>query len=158
ARALNRSMPVSISHAHPSPGVINPPSLSGMETVDARNSPTYLSQQPQPSLPKAPPVPPSPVISPATPALAVTPTGYVPAAQLAHLFPRLFPAPQHHHQLPARHRDNQYHRPHLFRQDKRGDQGGSLMCWLQGCWWYSSAPLSEHTSSSHAAHLRLTPR
>ena len=83
ARALNRSMPVSISHAHPSPGVINPPSLSGMETVDARNSPTYLSQQPQQSLPKASAVPPSPVISPATPALAVTPTGYVPAAPLS---------------------------------------------------------------------------
>jgi eukaryotic-like serine/threonine-protein kinase len=83
AKALNRSMPVSISYAHPSPGVINPPSLSGMETVDARNSPTYLSQQPLPSLPKAPAVPPSPVISSATPALAVTPTGSVPAAPLS---------------------------------------------------------------------------
>ena len=83
ARALNRSMPESISHAHPSPGVINPPSLSGMDTVDARNSPTYLSQQPQQSLPKAPSVPPSPVISSSTPALAVTPTGYVPAAPLS---------------------------------------------------------------------------
>ncbi len=83
ARALNRSMPESFRHAHPSPGVIHPPSLSGMETVDARNSPTYLSQQPQPSLPKAPAVPPSPVISSATPALAVTPTGSAPAAPLS---------------------------------------------------------------------------
>ena len=83
ARALNRSMPESISHAHPSPGVINPPSLSGMDTVDARNSPTYLSQQPQQSLPKASAVPPSPVISSSTPALPVTPTGYVPAAPLS---------------------------------------------------------------------------
>ena len=74
ARALNISMPESISHSHPSPGVINPPSLSGMDTVDARNSPTYLSQQPQQSLPKAPSVPPSPVISSSTPALPVTPT------------------------------------------------------------------------------------
>src|SRR6266568_5126800 len=83
ARALNRSMPESISHAHSSPGVINPPSLSGMDTVDARNSPTYLSQQPQQSLPKAPAVPPSPIISSSTPALAVTPTGYAPAAPLS---------------------------------------------------------------------------
>src|SRR6266496_455692 len=83
ARALNRSMPESISHAHPSPAVINPPSLSEMDTVDARNSPTYLSQQPLQSLPKAPPVLPSPVISSATPALAVTPTGSVPAAPLS---------------------------------------------------------------------------
>ncbi len=83
ARALNRSMPESISHAHSSPGVIHPPSLSGMDTVDARNSPTYLSQQPQPSLPKAPAVPPSPIISSSTPALPVTPTGYAPAAPLS---------------------------------------------------------------------------
>src|SRR6266702_4210838 len=78
-----------LQHIHgtpTSPALINPqipPALSGMETVDARNSPTYLSQQPQPSLPKAPAVPPSPVISSATPALAVTPTGSAPAAPLS---------------------------------------------------------------------------
>ena len=88
ARALNISMPESISHAHPSPGVINPPSLSGMDTVDARNSPTYLSQQPQQSLPKAPSVPPSPVISSSTPALPVTPTGSAPVIQVPPVDPR----------------------------------------------------------------------
>jgi serine/threonine protein kinase len=87
AKALNMNMPESVSHSHPSPGAVNPPSLSGMDTM---NSPTYLSQPPQQSLSKAPPVPPvvtgskppafppSPIISSSTPALPVTPAGFTP--------------------------------------------------------------------------------
>src|SRR6266496_1554905 len=91
AKALNTSMPESVSHSHPSPGPINPPSLSGISGyLDTMNSPTYPSQSSQQSLskaPSAPPIvagsntpalPPTPVISSSTPVLPVTPTGSVP--------------------------------------------------------------------------------
>ncbi|HLZ81625.1 MAG TPA: protein kinase [Ktedonobacteraceae bacterium] len=92
ARALNMNMPESVSHSHPSPDTVNPPSLSGMDTMD---SPTYLSQPPQQSLSISPPVPPVvagreaaiqpappfPNISSSTPALPVTSTESAPVIQ-----------------------------------------------------------------------------
>ena len=94
AKALNTSMPGSISQSRPSPGYHHPASLSGISSsLDTMNSPTYPSQQQQQSLskaPSAPPVvagsntpalPPSPVIPTSTPVLPVTPTGSTPAIQ-----------------------------------------------------------------------------
>jgi serine/threonine protein kinase len=94
AKALNVSVPESISHAHPSPGTVSPPSPAGSSgSLETINGQTYLSQRPQQALSQAPPVspvvagttpsgpPPSPVISPSTPALPVTPTGPTPVMQ-----------------------------------------------------------------------------
>lgn len=94
AKALNTSVPESISQSRPSLGTVNPPSPSGISgSLDTMNSPTYPSQLPQQSLSKAPSVPPvvassntpalppSPVISSSTPFLPVTPTGSAPAMQ-----------------------------------------------------------------------------
>ncbi len=93
ARALNMNMPDSVSHSQPSPYAVNPPSLSGMDTM---NSPTYLSQPPQQSLSISPPVPPviagkeaavqpapppSPIISSFMAALPVTPTESAPVIE-----------------------------------------------------------------------------
>ncbi len=59
ARALNIRMPESSSHALPSLGTVNPPSLGGIsEPLDTMNSPTYLSQSPLQSQSRAPFVPP----------------------------------------------------------------------------------------------------
>ncbi|HEY6410982.1 MAG TPA: protein kinase, partial [Ktedonobacteraceae bacterium] len=65
AKALNIGMPENISHSQSLSGAVNPPSLSGMDTM---NNPTYLSQPPQ-------------LISSPTPVLPVTPTGSVPTIQ-----------------------------------------------------------------------------
>jgi eukaryotic-like serine/threonine-protein kinase len=91
AKALNMSMPESISHSHPLLGTVNPPSPSGISgSLDTMmNSPTYPSQLPQQSPSKAPSVPPvvagsnTPVlpISSFTPVLPVTPTGSAPPIQ-----------------------------------------------------------------------------
>ncbi len=93
-KALNMSMPESISLSHPSPGAANPASLSGISgEQEMMNSPTYLIQPSQQSLSKPPSVPPvvagkeaaiqpalspTPVISSSTPALPITPTGSAP--------------------------------------------------------------------------------
>ena len=59
-KALNMSVPESISHSHPSPGTVNPASLSEISgEQDMMNSPTYLIQPPQQSLSKPPSVPPA---------------------------------------------------------------------------------------------------
>ena len=94
ANALDVSVPESISHSHPSPGTVNPPSLSGISgSPDTMNSPAYPSQLPQQPLSKAPAVPPvvagsntpalppPPVISSSTPVLPVTPAGSAPVIQ-----------------------------------------------------------------------------
>jgi serine/threonine protein kinase len=94
AKALNMSMPESLSHSLPLPGAANPASLSGISgEQEMMNSPTYLIQPPQQSLSKPPSVPPvvagkeaaiqpalspSTVISSSTPALPITPTGSAP--------------------------------------------------------------------------------
>jgi eukaryotic-like serine/threonine-protein kinase len=94
AKALNTSMPESISRSRSSLGIVDPPSLSGISgSLDTMNSPTFLSQLSQQSLSKAssvPPVvagtntpalPPSPVISSSTPVLPVTQAGSIPGIQ-----------------------------------------------------------------------------
>jgi eukaryotic-like serine/threonine-protein kinase len=96
AKALNISMPESISHSHSLTGAEIPLSLSGMDTINAGNSPTYLSQPPQLSLSNTPSVTPvvagkeaaiqpelpqSPIISYSTPILPMTPTGSAPTKQ-----------------------------------------------------------------------------
>ena len=79
AKALNTSMPESVSQSHPSPGTVNSPSLSRISgSLDMMDSPTHPIQQSRQSLSKAPSIPPSPVISSSTPALPVTPTGATP--------------------------------------------------------------------------------
>jgi len=95
AKAMNMNVPESISHSHPSPGIVNPPSLSGISgPSDTMNGPAYPSQLPEQSLSKAPPVPPvvagnntpalppPPVISSSTPALPVAPTGAAPVIKM----------------------------------------------------------------------------
>lgn len=95
AKALNISMPESISHSNPSLGTVNPPSLSGISSsMDTMNSPTYPSRFPQQSLSGLPPVPPvvagnntpvllpSPAISSSAPSLSVTPTQAAPGRQM----------------------------------------------------------------------------
>src|SRR5439155_8491428 len=59
AKALNTSMPEGIGLSRSSLGTVDPPSLSGISSsLDTMNSPTYPSQLPLQSLPKASSVPP----------------------------------------------------------------------------------------------------
>ena len=115
AKALNMSMPESLSHAYPGREGIDVRSAEGTYSgmggsAETMDSPTIPSQMSQQSLSKAssiPPVaassntpvlPPSPVISSSTPILPMTPTGtasaiqtpgasYVPGAQISQPFP-----------------------------------------------------------------------
>src|SRR6266496_1172454 len=81
AKALNTSMPEGIGLSRSSLGTVDPPSLSGISSsLDTMNSPTYPSQLPLQSLPKASPVPPV-VAGSNTPVLPVTPTGSIPLTQ-----------------------------------------------------------------------------
>src|SRR3989440_3530790 len=81
AKALNISLPEGTGQLRPSQGTITP-SLSGISgSLDTMNSPTYPIQQPRQPPSKAPSIPLSPGISPATPALPMTPTGSAPAIQ-----------------------------------------------------------------------------
>ncbi len=75
-------------------------------------------------------------------------------SQQAHLRPPLSQAPQYRHKR----QDQQYHRPPLRRQYKRGGQGGYILRCLRYCYLCSSALLSAHTSSTHVAYLRLNPQ
>ncbi len=106
AKALNTQVPEMSGLAHPSPDVVNPPSLSGIhDTLDTIISPTYSTQLPQQSVPPGQPVvagssnagwQPAPVISPVTPVLPITPTGpMIPSlpAQYASTTPISQPSP-----------------------------------------------------------------